>query len=126
MSFDPSVNLALAMAAGPGQYALLLGSGVSRSSGIPTGWEVALNLISRIARVRDGEAPDDPEAWWAEHGSGVPEYSKLLEKLAPQSAERSQLLRSYFEPTADDRDAGTKLPARARSRPARWCRCTPS
>ena len=113
MSFDPSVNLAIAMAAGPGQYALLLGSGVSRSAGILTGWEMTLDLISRVARLRDGEAPNDPEAWWVERGSGAPEYSKLLEELAPQAAERSQLLRSYFEPTTDDRDAGTKLPARA-------------
>ena len=113
MSFDPSVNLTIAMAAGPGQYALLLGSGVSRSAGILTGWDVTLDLISRIARVRDGEAPADPEAWWAEHRSGAPEYPKLIEELAPRPAERSQLLRSYFEPTDDERDAGMKLPAPA-------------
>ena len=113
MAFDPSVNLAIAMAAGTGQYALLLGSGVSRSAGIPTGWEVTLDLVSRIARVQDGEVPADPAAWWAEHRSGGPEYSKLLEELAPQPAERSQLLRSYFEPTDDERDTGTKLPAPA-------------
>ena len=113
MSFDPSVNLAIAMAAGPGQYALLLGSGVSRSAGIPTGWEVTLDLVSRIACVRDGKAPADPEAWWAEYRSGAPEYPKLLEELAPRPAERSQLLGGYFEPTADERDAGTKLPAPA-------------
>ena len=113
MSFDPSVNLAIAMAAGPGQYALLLGSGVSRSAGIPTGWEVTLDLVSRIACARDGEAPADPEAWWAEYRSGAPEYPKLLEELAPRPAERSQLLGGYFEPTADERDAGTKLPAPA-------------
>ena len=113
MSFDPSVNLVIAMAAGPGQYALLLGSGVSRSAGIPTGWEVTRDLVSRIARVRDGEAPADPEAWWAEHGSGAPEYSRLLEELAPLPAERAQLLRSYFEPTDDERDAGIKVPGPA-------------
>ena len=118
LAFDPSVNLAIAMAAGTGQYALLLGSGVSRSAGIPTGWEVTLDLVSRIARVQDGEVPADPAAWWAEHRSGAPQYSRLLEELAPQPAERSQLLRSYFEPTNDERDAGTKLPALACRRAA--------
>ena len=113
LAFDPSVNLAIAMAAGTGQYALLLGSGVSRSAGIPTGWEVTLDLVSRIARVQDGEVPADPAAWWAEHRPGAPQYSRLLEELAPQPAERSQLLRSYFEPTDDERDTGTKLPAPA-------------
>ncbi|MYE32170.1 MAG: hypothetical protein F4X80_05875 [Chloroflexi bacterium] len=107
------MNLAIAMAAGPGQYALLLGSGVSRSAGVPTGWEVTLDLVSRIARVRDGEAPADPEAWWAEHRSGPPHYSKLLEELAQLPTERSQLLQAYFEPTAEERDAGTKIPAPA-------------
>ena len=113
MSFDPSVNLAIAMAAGPGQYALLLGSGVSRSAGILTGWEMTLDLVSKIACAQDGKAPDDPEAWWAKHRSRAPEYSTLLEELAPQPAERSQLLRSYFEPTDDERDAAMKVPAPA-------------
>ena len=113
MSFDPSVNLAIAMAAAPGQYALLLGSGVSRSAGIPTGWDVTLDLISRIARVRDGEAPADPEAWWAEHRSGAPNYSELIEELAPLPSERSLLLQGYFEPTDDEREAGTKTPTAA-------------
>ena len=113
MSLDPSVNLAIAMAAGPGRYALLLGSGVSRSAGIPTGWEVTLDLVSKIARVQDGAEPPDPAAWWVERRSGAPEYPKLLEELATLPTERSQLLRSYFEPTADEREAGTKLPTPA-------------
>ncbi len=91
MSFDPSVNLAIAMAAGPGQYALLLGSGVSRSAGILTGWEMTLDLVSKIACAQDGKAPDDREAWWAKHRSGAPEYSKLIEELAPQGSAMPRL-----------------------------------
>ena len=113
MAFDPSVNLAIAMAAGPGQYALLIGSGVSPAAGIPTGWEITLGLVSQIASAQDGDAPADPQAWWKKHRSDALEYSKLLEELAPQPAERSQLLRSYFEPTDDERQAGTKVPAPA-------------
>ena len=113
MSFDPSVTLALSMAAGPGQYALLLGSGVSRSAGIPTGWEVTLNLISKIARATDGEAPANPNEWWCKHRLGAPQYSTLLEELAPCPSERSQLLRDYFEPTDDEREANLKAPAPA-------------
>ena len=113
MAFDPSVSLAIAMAAGPGQYALLIGSGVSRSAGIPTGWEVTLDLVSQIARAQNGDAPADPESWWKEHRSDALEYSMLLEELAPQPAERSQLLHRYFEPTDEEREAGTKVPSPA-------------
>lgn len=113
MAFDPSVNLAIALASGPGRYALLLGSGVSRSAGIPTGWEVTLDLIEKVATAQDGESPADAEEWWHTHHSKAPEYSELLTSLAPLPAERSQLLRSYFEPTPDERAAGIKLPSPA-------------
>ena len=101
------------MAAGPGQYALLIGSGVSRSAGIPTGWEITLDLVSQIARAQNGDAPADPESWWKEHRSDALEYSRLLEALAPQPAECSQLLHGYFEPTDEEREAGTKAPSPA-------------
>jgi hypothetical protein len=34
-----------------GAYALFLGSGVSRSAGIPTGWEIIIKLIDRLATL---------------------------------------------------------------------------
>ena len=40
-SFDA---LAIALQQDPGAYALLLGSGLSRAAGIPTGWEITLEL----------------------------------------------------------------------------------
>ena len=101
------------MAAGPGQYALLIGSGVSRSAGIPTGWEITLDLVSQIARAQNGDAPADPQSWWNEQRSDALEYSKLLEELAPRPAERAQLLRSYFEPTDEEQEADMKVPASA-------------
>ena len=33
-----------------GIYALLLGSGVSRSAAVPTGWEITIDLAERVAR----------------------------------------------------------------------------
>jgi hypothetical protein len=44
--------LAIAMHHGPGVYALLLGSGVSRAASIPTGWEVVGDMIRKVAQVR--------------------------------------------------------------------------
>ena len=41
----PELSLAFSVHSGPGTYALLLGSGVSRAAGVPTGWEVTLDLV---------------------------------------------------------------------------------
>jgi len=46
---DPILRLAVALYHGKGAYALLLGSGVSRSAGIPTGWEIVLDLVRQLA-----------------------------------------------------------------------------
>ena len=110
---DPQVSLAFALHSNPGAYAALIGSGVSVGAGIPTGWQVVLDLVSKLARVL-GESPGDDLAGWYERRFGEePDYSKLLDALARSPAERSALLRSYFEPTAEDRSRGVKLPGAA-------------
>lgn len=55
---DPQVSIAFALHSNPGAYAMLVGSGVSVGAGIPTGWQVVLDLISKVARVL-GENPGD-------------------------------------------------------------------
>ena len=59
---DPLVSLALSVYEAKGVYALLLGSGVSRPSGIPTGWEIVLDLISKVDKLQ-GEKPTDVVEW---------------------------------------------------------------
>ena len=59
---DPINSLAFSVHANRGVYALLLGSGVSRAAKIPTGWEITLDLIRRLAAL-SGESPASPEAW---------------------------------------------------------------
>lgn len=107
-------SLALSLHAAPGRFALLLGSGVSYSAGIPTGWDVVADLIGRLA-VAEGEhgRPDDPVAWHLERHGQAPDYSTLLEEIAPTAAQRRDLLASYFEPTDDEREVGIKTPTRA-------------
>src|SRR5439155_24228766 len=107
---DPLVSLAFAIYSNKGAYALLLGSGVSRSAAIPTGWEVVLDLVRKVAKL-EGEDPEpDPEAWFLKKHGTKPEYSKLLDIVAKTSTERQQLLRSYFEPTEEERSQGLKTP----------------
>lgn len=49
--------------AAPGRFALLVGSGISYPSGIPTGWAVVADIAAKVA-VADGvgPAPADPVA----------------------------------------------------------------
>jgi hypothetical protein len=110
---DPVLRLALAIESGKGVYALLLGSGVSRASAIPTGWEVVLDLIRKLARLKGESCDPDPEVWYKSLVGSEPDYSDVLDQITSSSAERGQLLRSYFEPTQDDREQGRKAPSSA-------------
>ena len=110
---DPQVSLAFALHSNPGAYAALIGSGVSVGAGIPTGWQVVLDLISKVARVLGEDPGDDLAGWYQERFGEEPDYSKLLDTLAKSPAERSALLRSYFEPTAKERARDVKVPGAA-------------
>ena len=117
---DESIlKLALAMHSNPGVYALLLGSGVSRGAGIPTGWEIVTDLITKVAAVDGAAAPSDPEAWFKERFGKPPSYTSVLEMLAGTPAERRGLLRGYFEPTEEEQEQGLKLPTLAHTAIAR-------
>ena len=65
---DPRVSIAFALRSNPGAYAILVGSGVSVGASIPTGWQVMLDLRSKVARVL-GEGPgNDVSNWYQERG----------------------------------------------------------
>lgn len=110
---DPLVSLAFTLRANPGVYAVLLGSGVSRSAGIPTGWEVVLDLVRRVGAAQGDRTIEQPDKWYAEKFGKEPGYSDLLDALCRTQVERQQLLKSYFEPTAEEREQGLKLPTPA-------------
>ncbi len=69
-----------------GVYALFLGSGISRSSGIYTGWDVVLDLITKIAAVHNEDTNGDPYNWYITKYKEEPNYSVLLEKLVLDKA----------------------------------------
>ena len=110
---DPQVLLAFALHSNRGAYAALIGSGVSVIAGIPTGWQVVLDLISKVARVLGEDPWEGMAGWYQERFGEEPDYSKLLDTLAKSPAERSALLRSYFEQTAEERARGVKAPGAA-------------
>jgi hypothetical protein len=110
---EPADALAFSMHANKGVYAIILGSGVSRAARIPTGWEITLELVRKLAAVRGEDCEPDPVAWCIEATGRTPDYSELLDALAKTPAERQQLLRSYWEPTEQEREEGAKLPTKA-------------
>jgi len=110
---DPILSLAISMHSCKGVYALLLGSGVSRSAGIPTGWEVTQDLIKKLANVSGEDCGPSPDEWYREKYGEESEYSRLIQGIARTPSERSQLLKEYFEPTPDEREKNLKAPTAA-------------
>jgi SIR2-like domain len=106
---EPHLMLAFALRSNPGAYALLLGAGVSVGAGVPSAWGVQEHLIRRLAQA-DGENPDEPFAWYEERYGKPSTYDDLLASVTHTAEERQALLRDFFEPTVDDREAGQKTP----------------
>lgn len=107
---DPLVSLAFNLHSNKSTYALLLGSGVSRASEIPTGWEITMDLIQKTARLEGEDCGGEPIEWYLNKYKVDPEYSVILDNIAKTSAERQGLLKGYFEPTEEEREQGKKLP----------------
>ena len=110
---DPIHSLAFSIQANPGVYAVLVGSGVSRAARVPTGWEITLDLIRKLAAVHREECGAEPESWHLEKFGKEASYSDLLHDVAKTPTERQRLLRTYFEPTDEEREEGAKAPTAA-------------
>ena len=107
---DPIVSAAFSVASKKGAYALLLGSGVSRSAEIPTGWEIVRDLIVGVATLTKKDCGADPIQWYRDQYEKEPDYPDLLGALAKSPVDRSAILRRYFEPTDEERGRGIKMP----------------
>jgi phosphoglycolate phosphatase-like HAD superfamily hydrolase len=110
---DVNTQLAFSVYEGRGVFALLLGSGLSRAAGIPTGWEITLDLIRRVGLAQKAKEQPDWAKWYRQKTKQEPSYSTLLEELASSPEERRSILHSYIEPTKEDRDEGRKVPTAA-------------
>lgn len=110
---DPLLSLAFAIHSSPGLYSLLLGSGVSRAAKIPTGWEIVLDLVRKLAGLHGEDCGEDPAAWFLRRFGSSPEYTALMGALGASPVDRQRLLRGYFEPTEDEREQRLKQPTEA-------------
>lgn len=112
-SDDKLTQLAFGIYGNPGIYALLLGSGLSRSAGIPTGWEITLDLVRRVALAQGETDQQDWAAWYKAKLGKQPNYSELIAQLGPSEFERRAILNEYIEPTEEELQRGRKIPTRA-------------
>ncbi|OIQ10364.1 SIR2 family protein [Neomoorella thermoacetica] len=110
---DPLLSLAFSMHSCKGVYALLLGSGISSSAGILTGWQIVLDLIRKLAHSVCEDCGDDPAAWYRDSFGEDPDYAKILECITRSPEDRNSLLRRYFEPSKEEQEQGLKLPTDA-------------
>ncbi|MCA3631306.1 MAG: SIR2 family protein [Methylobacterium sp.] len=118
IELPPFDALALSLHHAPGTQALLVGSGLSRAAGIPTGWEITLDLVRRLAALKGIKEHANWEKWFRdEHGGKEPSYSELLDALASTAAERRAILHSYIEPPEGDEDS--RRPTKAHQAVAR-------
>lgn len=111
MDEDRILNLAVALYHAKGAYALLLGSGVSRSANIPTGWEIVVDLIHQLAALHGEECtPGGEEAWYRQKFGTEPTYDQLLAHMTSSKTDRARILAGYIEPTAQDLAEEKKVP----------------
>jgi hypothetical protein len=110
---DPIISMAYSMASNKGVYSLLLGSGISRTAEVPTGWDITLELVKRLAKIQKDDCGSDPANWFKQKYGKEANYSELLDQLAKTPSERSGVLREFFEPSPDEIERGAKIPTKA-------------
>lgn len=116
---DPLVSLAVSIRSAPGVYVPVLGSGISRTAEIPTGWEILLDLTRRLATAVGDDGGEDPLGWYRKRFGSDATYSAVVEQLGATPTERNLLLRPYFEPSEEEQRAGRKVPTLAHKALAR-------
>ena len=101
-------TLAFSIYSNKGAYALFLGAGVSKSAGLPSGWDIVTDLLKKLAAQNKVTQSENLEEWFRiKYGQSVG-YSSILQELAKTQTERMGLMKPYFEPIGKERPKPTK------------------
>ncbi|MBS9532559.1 SIR2 family protein [Mycobacterium sp. M1] len=113
---DPYLPLAFSLASSPGAYAVLAGAGISKGAGLPSAWDIVVDLVRQIAQ-RDKAAitinDTNAEQWYSDNYGKALTYSSVIEEVARTPHERQALLRGYFEPADEETQAIVPKPSPA-------------
>lgn len=109
---DNLISLSFKIYKNPGVFALFLGSGMSRSAGIPTGWEIMIDLINKL-QILNHTGSEDPLEWFERFYGTSADYSHIIEQITSTQEERINLLKEYFEPSEEEFNQKIKAPTKA-------------
>ena len=84
------------------------GAGISRSSGIPSGWDIVIDLLKKLAAQNGEKEITDFEQWYQDKYGKAVDYSSLLGELVKTSTLRVNLMKPYFEPTEEEAQSHLK------------------
>lgn len=97
MNIDTLSSLAFSLYSNKGVYALFLGAGISKSVGIPTGWDIVKDQLIRLAAQNGEQSVPDIEKWFEDKYGKPASYSSVMGECVNTSSERVGLLKPYFE-----------------------------
>ena len=81
LDLPPFDALALSLHHSPGVHAILVGSGLSHAAGIPTGWEITVDLIRHLAALDGVTEHDDWVQWYRAKYGEEPNYGQGADLL---------------------------------------------
>jgi NAD-dependent SIR2 family protein deacetylase len=100
VNINPTIPLSYNLADGRKKYVLFCGAGVSKDTGIPTGWDILLETLKLIRTQEEGESKEytgkEMETYYEENFKDST-YSEIIESLFHSREEQREFLERLFE-----------------------------
>jgi NAD-dependent protein deacetylases, SIR2 family len=112
---NPIVKLCASALPGEKKYVLFAGAGISKDAGIPTAWDLMLE-IAKLLYVHENEGSlnkKDLEKWFLDSKYSKLSFSELMKEFYPQSPEQQDFLKKYLS-TKNDKFAHDQIAELAR------------
>lgn len=99
---NPMMPLAVNLADGRRRFILFCGAGVSKDAGIPSGWDILIDTLSKIYQQEqkgNGKFSKKEVEKWYLHTEGLKNvsYSEILDLVYPGMEQKRLYLNSFFE-----------------------------
>jgi NAD-dependent SIR2 family protein deacetylase len=97
---EERIALAQSLAMKERQFVLFCGSGVSKDAGIPTGWDILLEILKRLRHHIENQKLDystsQMESYYNTNYKGLT-YSQIIERVYTYPEDQISFLQSQFE-----------------------------